>query len=238
MPANWKVVSEGFSETYHIQGAHPEMLGYMNDVAATQKLWNRHGVSYQDYGVPSPRLGREVPDQVIWETWCQSLGSRIGLSTAEAAPPMPEIPEGKTLQDVLAKMIVAEQAKRGVDISHYDTKTLTGAAQYNFFPNATMLVFSDMVSILSTRPGLTPDESHFVMTGFHRVPPGAPRSKPITIGADAGELPLGLVIGQDVAIMKTAQRGLHQPGITELAVAAEECRVVNLHRNLDEWCGA
>jgi len=150
---------------------------------------------------------------------------------------MPEIPEGKTLQDVLAERIVATQAERGVDVSHYDVKRLTGATQYNFFPNATLLVWSDMVNILSTRPGLTPDECQFVITSFHRVPPGAPRSKPITIGAEVGELPLGLVMGQDLGIMKTAQLGLHQPGLTELAISAEECRVINLHRNLEEWCG-
>lgn len=236
MPANWKVVSEGFSETYHIQGVHPEMLGYINDVDAQQRLWHRHSVSKQDYGVPSPRLGRKVDDQVVWDTWVQSLGSRIGITTDQAVP-MPEIPEGQTLQDVLAARIVAVQAERGVDLSHLDTKALTGASQYNFFPNATMLVWSDMVNILSTRPGLTPDECQFVITGFHRVPPGAPRSEPITLGPEAGDLPLGLVMGQDITIMKTAQRGLHQPGLKELNVSAEECRVVNLHRNLDEWCG-
>jgi hypothetical protein len=47
-----------------------------------------------------------------------------------------------------------------------------------------------------------------------------------------------MVMNQDVGIMKTAQRGLHQPGLKHLALSAEECRVINLHRNLDEWCGA
>ena len=44
-------------------------------------------------------------------------------------------------------------------------------------------------------------------------------------------------MNQDVGIMKTAQRGLHQPGLKHLALSAEECRVINLHRNLDEWVG-
>ena len=43
-------------------------------------------------------------------------------------------------------------------------------------------------------------------------------------------------MNQDVGIMKTAQRGLHQPGLKHLSLSAEECRVINLHRNLDEWC--
>jgi choline monooxygenase len=234
MPANWKVVAEGFSETYHIQGIHREMLGHVDDVDAPQKLWHRHGVSYQNYGVPSPRLGRDVPDHVVWDTWMQNMGQRLGV---EPGTPMPEIPEGQTVQDVIAQGLVAHYAEKGVDISMYDNVRLTAMSQYNMFPNATMLVMPDMISVLSARPGLTPDDCQFVMMSFRRCAPGAPRTTPFT-----AELPpdtnLGMVMNQDVGIMKTAQRGLHQPGLTHLALSAEECRVINLHRNLDEWCGA
>lgn len=235
VPANWKVVSEGFSETYHIQGVHPEMLGYINDVDARQHLWHRHGVSYQDYGVPSPRLGRDVAPSHVWDTWVQSMGGRLGVKPGTAEP-APDVPEGSTMQHVIAQRMIDHQRSLGVDISQFPLKRITGCAQYNFFPNATLLLWSEMVNVLSTRPGRTPDECQFVMTNFHRVPPGAPRSTPVTIGPDVPDLPLGLVIGQDITIMHTAQLGLHQPGLRELAISAEEARIVNLHRNLDEWC--
>src|SRR5262249_51134796 len=38
---NWKVVADGFSETYHVQGIHPEMLGSIDDVDAPQRVWGR-----------------------------------------------------------------------------------------------------------------------------------------------------------------------------------------------------
>ncbi len=57
---NWKVIADGFGETYHVQGIHPEMLGSMDDINTKQRLWDHHGVSYQQYGVPSPRLGRDA----------------------------------------------------------------------------------------------------------------------------------------------------------------------------------
>jgi choline monooxygenase len=236
MPANWKVVSEGFSETYHVQGIHREMLGHLDDVDAPQKLWRRHGVSYQSYGVPSPRLGRNVPDEHVWNTWIQCLGNRMGLDPTQSYP-CPEVPEGSTIRDVIAERVLAHQASLGVDISHYDTARATGASQYNLFPNASILAWSDMVNVLSTRPGFDPDNCQFVSMNFHRAPKDAPRSEPFT-----AELPettdMGLVMNQDIGIMKTAQRGLHQPGLKHLALSAEECRVINLHRNLDEWCGA
>ena len=41
------------------------------------------------------------------------------------------------------------------------------------------------------------------------------------------------VIDQDISVLQTAQRGLHQPGFTHLTLSSEECRILNLHRNLE-----
>jgi phenylpropionate dioxygenase-like ring-hydroxylating dioxygenase large terminal subunit len=231
MPANWKVVSEGFSETYHIQGIHREMLGHVDDVDAPQRLWRRHGASYQQYGVPSPRLGRRVADEVVWDTWMRNMGSRLGVT---AGTPLPPVPPGRTVQDVIADGLVAHHRDQGVDISMYDTNRLTALSQYNLFPNATVLVAPDLLSVLSARPGLTPDDCQFVMMTLHRAAPGAPRSTPLTAEVPA-DTSLGQVMDQDVGIMRTAQRGLHQPALRHLTLSAEECRVINLHRNLEEW---
>ena len=52
------------------------------------------------------------------------------------------------------------------------------------------------------------------------------------------EPPFGLVLNQDVGNFARTQRGLHQPGFTHLTVSpTEECRVVNLHRTLEEHLG-
>jgi hypothetical protein len=76
---------------------------------------------------------------------------------------------------------------------------------------------------------------------FDRRPPGAggPRTKPLDGELPAGgNLPVGLVLNQDVGNFARCQRGLHQPGLTHLTVSpTEECRVVNLHRNLEEYLG-
>ena len=49
--------------------------------------------------------------------------------------------------------------------------------------------------------------------------------------------PLGLILGQDAANIERAQRGLHQPGFTRMVLSREECRILNLHRNLERWLG-
>jgi hypothetical protein len=52
-----------------------------------------------------------------------------------------------------------------------------------------------------------------------------------------GEASFGLVLDQDFALLRHAQRGLHQPGFTRLTLAQEEIRVVNTHRNLERYLG-
>ena len=50
------------------------------------------------------------------------------------------------------------------------------------------------------------------------------------------ELPIGRILNQDFANFGRSQRGLHQPGLTHLRLSpTEECRIVNLHRNLEDY---
>jgi choline monooxygenase len=232
--SNWKVVTEGFSETYHVQGIHPEMLGSIDDVHAPQRLWSLHGASYQRYGVASPRV-RDATDQTVWDSFLVTQGNRLGV---EMAPrPAPEVPAGQTMADVIAERIRRYQAGIGVDISDFGTDQILRLSQYNLFPNTTVLVWGgDMLNVLQARPGPTPDRAELVMFLFYRRPPKAAPARPVEleVGDDAN---LGLVIGQDVGILRTAQRGLHQPGLTHLAVGAEECRIINAHRALERYLG-
>ena len=45
----------------------------------------------------------------------------------------------------------------------------------------------------------------------------------------------GFVLNADVGVMASVQRGLHQPGLTHLVVSGEECRILNMHRNLSRY---
>ena len=232
--SNWKVVTEGFSETYHVQGIHPEMLGSIDDVHAPQRLWDLHGASYQYYGVASPRV-RDADDQAVWDSFLVTQGNRLGMEMAPG--PAPEVPAGMTMADVIAERIRVYQAGRGVDISDFGTDQILRLSQYNLFPNTTVLVWGgDMLNVLQARPGPTPDQAELVMFLYYRQPRDAAPARPVEleVGDDRN---LGLVIGQDVGILRTAQRGLHQPGLTHLAVGAEECRIINAHRALERYLG-
>ena len=71
---NWKTLIDAFSETYHVQGIHREMLPMCDDVYGPQGVWERHGRLIQPYGLASPRLRDRPDDQGVWEAFVESHG--------------------------------------------------------------------------------------------------------------------------------------------------------------------
>ena len=234
---NWKVVNDGFSETYHVQGLHREMLASIDDVNAPQRIWNRHSASYQAYGVPSPRLGRGVDDRAVWDAFVVTQGGRMGPDYRERCE-APEVPDGSTLQDVIAQKIRGHQATLGVDLSGYDTDQITSLSQYNLFPNTTVLVSADLFTVMTARPGPSPDEAELVIIQLDRAPSAdAPASSPVHVTVPLDQADFGFVLNQDLSVIRTMQTGLHQPGISHLVLSAEECRIINMNRHLERWLG-
>ncbi len=237
MPCNWKTLIDGFSETYHVQGLHREMLPMTDDVNSPQRLWRRHGKLEQPYGVPSPRLRDGATDQEIYDAFVEVMGTRIGRPTSEPAGPVPEVPPGQSLRDVLAEQIRRTAAATGVDLSQHTTDQLMNMQQYNLFPNATIVAFPDLLQVVKSRPGPTPDECFMDTLVFERRAPDAPHVPPVRVTVEPGAIDFGMVINQDVEALSQIQRGLHQPGFTQLTLSGEECRIVNLHRHLEEFLG-
>jgi phenylpropionate dioxygenase-like ring-hydroxylating dioxygenase large terminal subunit len=233
--SNWKTIVDGFSETYHVQGLHRQMLASMDDINSAQRLWGLHGKSAQPYGVPSPRFRRRVPDQEVWDSFVETQGGRMGVTEPGPVPPLPD---GGTVADVIAERIRRHHAPDGVDLSAFGTAQMLCLNQYNLFPNATVLVAPDLLQILCGRPGPTPDSGQMVGISFRRAPSAdAPRSRPIDVTVPAGQADFGTVLNQDIAVLPRVQRGLHQPGLTHLALSSEECRLINTHRNLERYLG-
>jgi choline monooxygenase len=239
IPCNWKTLIDGFSETYHVQGIHREMLPMVDDVNSPQTIWTHHGKLEQPYGLASPRLRGGADDQTVWEHFITVMGGRIGIDMKEHPGPAPEVPDGSTLRDVLAGMLRDVGAEKGLDFSPYSVEQLMNLQQYNLFPNATVLVFPDLFQVVKSRPGATPDDCFMDAITFERHPAGdtSPRTKPMEVTLPAEQADFGLVLNQDVANLQRAQHGLHQPGFTHLTLSGEECRIINLHLNLERYIG-
>ena len=103
-----------------------------------------------------------------------------------------------------------------------------------------MLIFPDLLSVIRARPGDTPDRAVMDAFAFTRHPSGDTDASSPTDRRDHSPRwrpAPRLVLSQDVANFARAQRGLHQPGFTRLTLSNEECRIINLHRNLERYLG-
>jgi choline monooxygenase len=230
--ANWKTIADGFSETYHIQGLHPELLRCVDDIHAPQQIWGHVGKSHQPYGVASPRFNGSLSDQEVWDSYIESQGGRMGVT--EKAP-LPPLGPGETVQDAVAAQTRTFYAEKGVDLSAYTTDEITRLHQYNVFPNMSTLAAADQLTALMGRPGPTPDTGQLVMFSMTRMPPGTPRTHPVDVALTAEQATLGLVLDQDLTMLDRLQRGLHSPGFTHLTLSNEERRIINTHRNLERY---
>lgn len=231
--ANWKTIADGYSETYHIQTLHPELLRCVDDIHAPQQIWQHAGKSDQPYGVQSPRFDGALSDEEVWDAYVYTQGALMGA--AEGTPIPQDRQPGQSVADLIAERTRSFAAGRGVDLSWADTDRVTRLHQYNVFPNMTFLANADHLTIMSSRPGPDPDHGELVMFLMTRMPPGAARIKPTDVRMSAADAEPGIVLTQDIRVLPGLQRGLHQPGLTHLVLSNEERRVINMHRNLERY---
>jgi len=239
LPCNWKTGIDAFSETYHVQGIHRQMLGSTDDVNSPQADWERHGKLGQPYGLPSPRLRGGADDQQIWASFVATQGARVGRPEPENPGPVPERQDGESMRGLLARLIREKCAAEGVDLGGFTDEQVTDLHQYNCFPNISPVFLAESLSTIRMRPGATPDDCFMDIISCSRLPADAsdrgPRPTDVTL--EPGQADLGLVFNQDIANLQRAQRGLHQPGFTHLTLSHEERRIVSLHRNLERYLG-
>ncbi|HEU5302465.1 MAG TPA: aromatic ring-hydroxylating dioxygenase subunit alpha [Acidimicrobiia bacterium] len=242
LPCNWKTGIDAFSETYHVQGIHRQMIPSTDDVNGPQEVWDRHGHLNQPYGIPSPRLRDGASDQEIWESFVATQGERVGRPGSEDPGPVPERRDGESVRDLLARLIRERAATNGVDLAPFTDAQVTDLHQFNCFPNISPVFLVESLACVRTRPGTTPDDCFLDLIFCSRAPSDrdphdAERARPVDVTLDPATADVGAVFNQDIANLMRAQRGLHQPGFTHLSLSREEMRIERLHHNLERYLG-
>ena len=131
---------------------------------------------------------------------------------------MPPIPEGDTLRGMLARMVRDVNAAKGIDLSTYADHHVLDMEQYNLFPNITVLVFADMLSVVRARPGTHVEEAYMDVFAFTRVQTPddrTPRTKPFDVRAPARR--------------RAAVRPRAQPGRRQLRAHAARAAPARVH---------
>src|SRR5438309_6571007 len=145
LPANWKVVVDAFNESYHVQGTHPQILPWTDDVA----------IEYEQFGVhshygrlpnarrqlrPSPRLGLADGEFDEWEILAGLVAGLGGAFLKEERELVEELraaslPPGTNLLERYQERRMELLRSRGFDVSGLAKEQMTSADDVYWFPN-------------------------------------------------------------------------------------------------------
>ncbi|HXW33983.1 MAG TPA: aromatic ring-hydroxylating dioxygenase subunit alpha [Acidimicrobiales bacterium] len=247
LPANWKVVVDAFNEGYHVQGTHPQILPWTDDVNLDYEPLGIHS----HYGrlpnarrtlSPSPRLGLapgEYDEGEILAHFIEGLG---GLFYEDERALIEEI---RSTQLSGEKMLSRYQqgrrellSTRGVPVDEFTDDQLTSADDVFFFPNIVGPIYPGSAIIFRVRPnGLDPDSS-IKDTWFLEWPrKDAPRKRAQRrFFAEWTDRDWGLITNQDYANMEHIQIGLKSRGGPGLRLnRRQEANVLHMHRIIDRY---
>jgi nitrite reductase/ring-hydroxylating ferredoxin subunit len=247
LPANWKVVVDAFNEGYHVQGTHPQILPWTDDVSLAYESLGIHA----HYGrlpnarrtlQPSPRLGLsqgEYDEGEILAKFVEGLGGlfyddeRALIDKVRSDPPTSE-----TLLTRYQKGRRELLAERGVDVSEFSDEQLTSADDVFFFPNMVGPIYPGTAIIFRVRPnGLDPD-SAIKDTWFLEWPRGDDANKRAKrrFYPDWTERDWGIITNQDYANMEHVQIGMKSRGGRGLRLnRRQEGNILHMHRMIDHY---
>ncbi len=237
---NWKVGVDAFNEVYHVQGIHPELLSFTDDVDCPVDILGKHSRFIFRVGYPSPR-------------WTDELAAREGYTDRHQLTHMMRvIMEGAGLdpapfegrpQDVRPALFQARReygVRNGYDYDALVDEQLTDDFHYFIFPNITLNISADHFWFFRHRPHESdPEQMWWDFQTYARLPPGVdppPRPERIvcTFG-DGTEQKLHLALQQDAAASPPVQAGMRSAGFTGLYLAHQERRIRHFHHVLEDY---
>jgi hypothetical protein len=247
LPANWKVVVDAFNEGYHVQGLHPQILPWTDDVSIEYEQLGLHS----HYGrlpharrklQPSPRLGI-APDDVDEVAILQGLVAGLGGAFLK---------DERTLVDELAHAGLARGellptyqqrrmellSSRGFDVSGFDTEQMTSADDVYWFPNVVGPIYPGSAILFRVRPDGRDPERAIKDTWVLEWPRADAPVRPLerVFHADWTERNWGEITTQDYENVERVQRGMHSRGFDGLRCnPRQESNILHMHRVIDRY---
>jgi phenylpropionate dioxygenase-like ring-hydroxylating dioxygenase large terminal subunit len=247
--ANWKFVTDNFSESYHTRTAHPQVPPWIDQDVDTSRheMWpNGHGRTVQPM---RPSLSDRLPDgqphpyKMILEQWDIDPDSYASYEDLTF--------EGwKDLKAAKRKL----WKERGyVHYEHMDDEELTDSPHTVIFPNVTISFLPDNLVFFRSEPHAEDPEKcyfdlwcmAFPVEGQEEVESVMAGPKPLKEaeqcehrdfdgGRGIPEL-AGQIVYQDMELAEGMQAGMHSRGYEDAYLAAQETRVRFFHEVLNDW---
>jgi phenylpropionate dioxygenase-like ring-hydroxylating dioxygenase large terminal subunit len=225
---NWKTCVDAFNEAYHVQGTHPELLEWTDDVNVQIDLYGRHSRFIFPVGRPSPRLGRlgRVPAPMR-----DILLAGAGIDGETFAGTVDDVRPA-----VLAAMRKQGEAL-GMDLSALRDAQMVDDYHYTIFPNVTLNVHGRGFWLFRHRPHPTdPNRMYFDFQDYLRWPASlGPRTRPAHRTDVEGGTSLGIVLDQDLYNLPRVQAGMQSRAFEGLVLNSQERRIRHFHRTLESY---
>jgi len=247
LPANWKVAVDAFNEGYHVQGTHPQLLPWTDDVSLEYEPLGIHA----HYGRlpnarrqlrPSPRLGLaegEYDEGEILEAFIAGLG---GLFYKDESALVEEIrasgADGATMLSRYQQGRRTLLEARGVAVEEFADDQLTSADDVFFFPNMVGPIYPGIAIVFRVRPnGLDPDscikDTWFLHWPQQGEPPKRAKRR---FFEDWQERDWGEITNQDYANMEHVQIGMKSRGGPGIRLnRRQEANILHMHRVIDRY---
>ncbi len=227
---NWKASVDAFNESYHVQGTHPQLLYYLDDLDIQIDCYERHNRYLIAFGLLSPRVisPSEIPPPI------KVIMREAGMDPASY--------EGSlyNIRQAVQAWKRANGPKQGKDYSLLNDDQLTDDYNYLIFPNITMNIHADDLMMFRQRPHPT-DPGKMFFDYFMFQLPGADfdranYKRPIHRTYKHGETSLGLVINQDAYNLPHVQQGMMSAGYPGLWIGDQELRIRHFHKTIESYC--
>jgi len=248
LPANWKAAVDAFNEAYHVQGTHPQILPWTDDVSIAYEQLGIHA----HYGRlpearrqlrPSPRLGLGPDDYDEGEILA---GLVAGLGRLFLKDEMAIVDELRAQPMTADRNLLVEYQERrrellsdrGLDVSGLTLDQMTSADDVFVFPNVVGPIYPGSAIVFRIRPnGLDPDSCIKDTWTLEWPRADQPERKwerrfyPQWRDKDWGE-----ITNQDYANMLEVQTGMKARGFKGSRLnPRQESNVLHMHRVIDRY---
>jgi nitrite reductase/ring-hydroxylating ferredoxin subunit len=251
LPANWKVVVDAFNEAYHVQGTHPQLLPWTDDVSIAYEQLGIHA----HYGRlpearrqlrPSPRLGLRPGEYDEGQILAGLVGGLGRLFLADELAMVEELrssprENGMTLLEEFQHRRRDLLSARGLDVSGLTLDQMTSADDVYCFPNLVGPIYPGSAIVFRIRPnGLDPDSSIKDIWTLEWPRPDEANGKwEQRFYTDWTEKDWGEISNQDYANMLEVQTGMKSRGFRGSRLnVRQESNVLHMHRVIDRYITA